>query len=507
MTSDGSSNAWRVRVRLVAPLLWRLIRQPHCEPAKLAISSAEAGTTWRWAISRPRLPITCSASESRPARRQVGHLLGTEHEADARRARPSEQADDVLGRHRRELVDQDEHPHRPGLGGGDDRLQVLHDRRRQHLAEQGPAVRAEREQDHGPLACAGEEVDLGRGARSRLQPRAGVGLRQHREAVTHAGEVGALACAERVQVGEGPSRGLLGKVSQELLEAERLEVLDQLREGDLLTGQAQGAYLVTEVALSLTEIVGLGEALTSRAPCRRSRSRTRGRAGCRRSGPPASTRGSAGRSRAAARMSCSRSAESPFGSTTTAPMPSVIAATAMRDWVTVLPEPVAPTTSVWVAPTSTERNQHPAPALVEAEQQRAPSLGARVTGQRTAGGEHEPRGERARRSAAEHGARGIDALVAVPALPTAKPPAGERAAERDRQRSRTERAVGEWPRGPLLTRPSSNADDACASAASRGGPRPPRAGTRRPPWSGVADPPPAERAAPGPQDRQGRTRA
>ncbi len=54
----------------------------------------------------------------------------------------------------------------------------------------------------------------------------------------------------------------------------------------------------------------------------------------------------------AAAMSCSRSATSPLGSTTTAPMPAAIAATAIRVWVTVLPDPVAPTTSVWVPPVS-----------------------------------------------------------------------------------------------------------------------------------------------------------
>ena len=54
-------------------------------------------------------------------------------------------------------------------------------------------------------------------------------------------------------------------------------------------------------------------------------------------------------SRAASRSS-SRRSRSPLGSTTIAPMPCSIARTAIQVIVTVLPEPVAPTTSVCVPP-------------------------------------------------------------------------------------------------------------------------------------------------------------
>ncbi len=52
----------------------------------------------------------------------------------------------------------------------------------------------------------------------------------------------------------------------------------------------------------------------------------------------------------AARLTCSRIHRSPLGSTTTAASPCAIARVAIHVWVTVLPEPVAPATSVWVPP-------------------------------------------------------------------------------------------------------------------------------------------------------------
>ena len=52
----------------------------------------------------------------------------------------------------------------------------------------------------------------------------------------------------------------------------------------------------------------------------------------------------------AARHTCSRIHRSPLGSTITPAIPCAIARVAIHVWVTVLPEPVAPATSVWVPP-------------------------------------------------------------------------------------------------------------------------------------------------------------
>ena len=104
-----------------------------CVPARLAISSADSGTTWRWAISTERLPSTCSSSLSRPGRTQVGELLCAEQQADPGRARAAEQPHHLLGGDRGELVDHDQRRHRAALQGRDRRLQVLHDRRAEHL--------------------------------------------------------------------------------------------------------------------------------------------------------------------------------------------------------------------------------------------------------------------------------------------------------------------------------------------------------------------------------------
>ena len=157
-----------------------------------AISSAEAGTTWRWAISRLRLPITCSASGSFPERRRsASSWVPSTRLMPAERARPNRRTT-CSGGDGRELVDEGEHPHRPALRGGDDRLQVLHDRGGQHLAEQRPAVRAQREQDDRPLPRAGQEIDRLRVAafpaparrrrRTPTAPRAGRARRRGRRA-------------------------------------------------------------------------------------------------------------------------------------------------------------------------------------------------------------------------------------------------------------------------------------------------------------------------------------
>ena len=50
----------------------------------------------------------------------------------------------------------------------------------------------------------------------------------------------------------------------------------------------------------------------------------------------------------AARRAVSRSSRSPFGSTTTAACPRAIAWSSINASVTVFPEPVAPTISVWL---------------------------------------------------------------------------------------------------------------------------------------------------------------
>ncbi len=196
-----------------------------------------------------------------PGAPQVGQLLGAEHEADAGRAGAAEQPDDVLGGDGRELVDQNERPDRAGLRRGDDGLQVLHDGRGEHLAEQRPAVRAQREQHHRALPGTRQQVHLRGPSGRRLQPGSGVGLRQHRQAIPHPGEVGPLTGSERVEVGERGPRVLGGKLTETLLEVRRIEVVDQRGERDLLAREPQRADLVSEVALGLTEVVGLGKAL------------------------------------------------------------------------------------------------------------------------------------------------------------------------------------------------------------------------------------------------------
>src|SRR5688500_4808175 len=81
------------------------------------------------------------------------------------------------------------------------------------------------------------------------------------------------------------------------------------------------------------------------------------------------------------RAACSSSSlrsRSPLGSITTAPWPAAIRRPAIHAWVTVLPEPVAPTTSAWrplVVParmrTVRPRSSRPAGAVVP-----APAAGA-----------------------------------------------------------------------------------------------------------------------------------
>ena len=114
--------------------------------------------------------------------------------------------------------------------------------------------------------------------------------------------------------------------------------------------RAQRAHHVAEIALRLTQVVRLGEALAGQRLVGDLTRRRPARRGCRRvpSGRPLDERPARGPAPRGAR--CSRRSRSPFGSRTTAPMPCSIARTAIQVCVTVLPEPVAPTTSVCAPP-------------------------------------------------------------------------------------------------------------------------------------------------------------
>ena len=192
------------RVRRAA----RVERHDVRVPAIRAISSAESGTLWRWAITVSTLPRTCSSSSAR-AGPQVGELLRREQQAEARRARPPEQPRHAFGRDRRELVDRDQRRHRLRLARRGDGHEVADDRRREHPREQRQAVGLEAEVHDRARA------DRAPAGRAPARPAAGSSAgpssdsREDREAVARAREPRSLPRVQRVEVVEEPARVLL----------------------------------------------------------------------------------------------------------------------------------------------------------------------------------------------------------------------------------------------------------------------------------------------------------
>ena len=154
-------------------------------PAIRAISSAESGTLWRWAMTVSTLPSTCSSSSARGGA-QVGQLLRREQQAEARGARATEQPRDALGGDRRELVDRDERRHRRGLAGCGDRQQVADDRRREHPREQRQPVGLEAEVARRRRARTASSRSSAGTPAARLEPAAELGLGEDREPVAGA---------------------------------------------------------------------------------------------------------------------------------------------------------------------------------------------------------------------------------------------------------------------------------------------------------------------------------
>ncbi len=133
-------------------------------------------------------------------------------------------------------------------------------------------------------------------------------------------------------------------------------MLDERVQARLHPGRAHRPHGVPEVALGLAQIVRLGEALARERAVgdlglAALRERVVDGLALRRPGDERARRGARG-----ARESARAAQLSPLGSTTIAPSPRAIAFTAISDCVTVLPEPVAPTTSTcrpWRSPSGT----------------------------------------------------------------------------------------------------------------------------------------------------------
>ena len=389
-------------VRVVAPPLWRLTLQPEREPAKPAISSADAGTTWRWAISRLRLPITCSASGSFPERlRSASSWVPSTRLMPAERARPnrrttcsgataensSMRASILTGRACEAATTVCRSCTIAAasiwLSSG-----LLSERSVNRTTARSRA----QAQEIDRLRARVLRLAARRRRRTRTAPRAGRARRRGRRAGGRPASPGRRTTLARAH--PASPRRSCSRFGGSRYSTSRARVT-------VSPAEAQRPHLVAEIALRLAEIVGLGEALRAeglvgdlrlRSPCERVVDvRALGRP---LEEPPAARRG---RRRSAARAAPA----SPLGSITTAPMPPAIAATAMRAWVTVLPEPVAPTTSVWVPPAPPPNGTgHPAPAFVVAEQQRAASPPPVRRGrQRCRGTGQEPGRERQRRAA------------------------------------------------------------------------------------------------------------
>jgi hypothetical protein len=67
--SGGNCGALE-RVRVQRPLSLCEVRHTPRLPPSRETSSADSGTTWRWAISEERLPSTCSSSWRLPSTRR-----------------------------------------------------------------------------------------------------------------------------------------------------------------------------------------------------------------------------------------------------------------------------------------------------------------------------------------------------------------------------------------------------------------------------------------------------
>ena len=94
-----------------------------------------------------------------------------------------------------------------------------------------------------------------------IEPRADVGLGHDREAVADAAQIAELARVERVQVVADLLRARLGEAPRKHLQLAGIELAHELGEADLALAAAQGAHGVSEVALGLAQVVGLGVAL------------------------------------------------------------------------------------------------------------------------------------------------------------------------------------------------------------------------------------------------------
>ena len=150
----------------------------------------------------------------------------------------------------------------------------------------------------------------------------------------------------------GPARRARGQLREAAPPARTGRASQRSRRGGRAPARAQRTDRVPEIALGLTEVVGLGEALTrSEQAGRRSRSLRLARRGCSRRGRQASSEESGGREigrqpRPAAYASRDRPSDPRRSDRTTLgdrPLGDPASA------VTVLPEPVAPTISVWAA--------------------------------------------------------------------------------------------------------------------------------------------------------------
>ena len=223
-----------------------------------------------------------------------------------------------------------------------------------------------------------------------------------------------------------------------------VEVLDQPCEGHLLAGQAQGTHLVSEVALGLAQVVGLGEALGAE-----------GLVGDLRLGAPRQ------------RVVDVRALGRPLQEPPTARPGGVDELLAQRGVSLRVDHGRAHAAGdrghgdprlrdrlaragrshhqrVGAAGAGAERDRHPAPALVVAEEQRARPARGGVLGHRAAGTDQQPGRKRARGAAVQEACFAVDPILALGPLPATKaPPRGQRA-ECDRQRRGDRRA--RWAR-------------------------------------------------------------
>ena len=103
-------------------------------PASLAISSAELGDHLAVGDQRGQVADHLLEQPLAPGQPQIGELLRAQQQAEPGRAGAAEQPHHLLGGDRGELVDHHQRRHRRPCSDADDRLQVLHDRRRRASA-------------------------------------------------------------------------------------------------------------------------------------------------------------------------------------------------------------------------------------------------------------------------------------------------------------------------------------------------------------------------------------